>query len=86
MVSTIALSRIISPSSRLIHRMLAGHHSSRNFLLRVIKISANWIGSSLGVYQSMKLTSPRWKYEGKRWIHHAKSVFRNQHRGCRGIG
>jgi hypothetical protein len=57
LVSTMALSEIVKPSSRLIYKGLVGHHSSRNVLMRVIKTSPSQSGSGLGVSQGMKLTS-----------------------------
>jgi hypothetical protein len=77
---------IIIPSSRLIHKRVVGHHYSRNFLMRIIKTSLNWSGSGLAVSQGMKQTSFKCESRGKRWIHHAKHVGRNQYRGggCKG--
>ena len=57
LVSTMDLSRIVRPSSKMIHKRLVGHHSSRNVLMSVIKNSPSWSGSGLGVAQGVKLTS-----------------------------
>jgi hypothetical protein len=59
-----ALSSVINPSSGIIHKILVGHNSSWNVLLRVIKIIANRIRYGLGVSQSMKLTSFWWEPGG----------------------
>jgi hypothetical protein len=64
LVCTMALSEIVKPPSKLINKGLVGHHSSRNFIMRVINIPPNWSSSRLGVFQSMKLTSSWWKYGG----------------------
>jgi hypothetical protein len=64
LVSTMALSRIVRPSSRMIHKGGVGHHSSRNVLMRVIKISPIRSGPRLGVAQSVKLTSSRCESRG----------------------
>jgi hypothetical protein len=86
LASTVAMSGIVRPSSRMIHKRLVGHHSSRNVLMGVINIAPSQIGSGLGVSQSMKLTSFRCESGGYRWICHAKRVGRNHHRGGRGVG
>jgi hypothetical protein len=86
MVRTKALSRILRPSSRLIHIGWVGHHSRRNVLIRIVKISPGWIGFGLGVSQSVRLTSSRWEPKGLKWIHHAKSIGWNQNQGGSDIG
>jgi hypothetical protein len=57
LVRTMALSGIVRPSSRMIHKRFFGHHSSRNVLMGVIKNAPSWSGSRLGVAQGVKLTS-----------------------------
>jgi hypothetical protein len=86
LVSTMALFRIVRSSSEMIHKSLFGHHSSRNFLMGVIKIAPSWIGSRLGVAQSLKLAPSECESGGYRWIRHAKCIDQNQHRGGRGVG
>jgi hypothetical protein len=99
LVSTKALSRFIRNSSRLIRIRWVGHYSSRNVLIRIVKIapsrirsilgvmktSPNWNGSRLGVIQSVRITSSRWEPGGLKWIFHAKIIGRNRHRGGRDI-
>jgi len=53
LVSTMALFRIVRPSSKLIHNGLVGRHSNRNVLMRVIKTSPTWSGPGLGVAQGV---------------------------------
>jgi hypothetical protein len=100
LVRTKPLSEIIKSSFGLIHVRWVGHHSSRNVLIRIMKISpsqirsklgviesaSKWIGSGLGVAQCVRLTSFGWEPRRLKWIHHAKIIGRNQHQGGRDIG
>jgi hypothetical protein len=99
LVRTKTLSRIIRPSFGMIRIIWVGNLSSRNVLIRimkispgrirselgVVKVSPNRIGSGLGVAQSVRLISSRWEPRVLMWILHAKSIGWNRHRGGRDI-
>jgi hypothetical protein len=99
LVRTKTLSGITRTSSGIIRIRWVGNHSSRNVLirimkispgrirseLRVLKISPNRIGSVLGVAQSVRLTSSKWEYRGLKWIRHAKIIGWNRHRRDRDV-
>jgi hypothetical protein len=50
-------SRIIKTHFEIIHKGLVGNHSSRNFMMRVVKIAPSRSSSRLGVSQGLKMTS-----------------------------
>ena len=100
LVRTKNLSEIIRPTFGLIHKIWIGHCSSKNVLIRVMKIAPSWISSKLRVVktapnwirfrlggaQDIRLTSSRWEPIGLKMIRHAKSIDWNRHRGDRDIG